>query len=275
MAAVDLAGVVAGHHAHIVSGIGNIGMVEVEVIHTTRVVAEEAAGVGGGVRQVAHRTASAVELALEGGVGGTDATRPSIQLERRVVSELEEEALAACRHGDGIDAGHIGGSGIEAGVGSVIVESIARINEVGEVGQLGIVFNDARHVAADIDNEVHIFGEAVKGGGEHSHTRLACFETGAVHSKGIAGLAPAHAISGGGGDRVVVDARDVIGRYRVTQHNGGRSHLGTSGVPECLGARIKAYYVCIGIIAQTCFDAFTQHFAGKFAFGHTCSIIAQ
>ena len=144
-------------------------------------------------------------------------------MEGGVKVKFEEDALAAGRNGDGGDAGAIRRRSGERGVAGIVIECGTRFYSVCEVGKLGIILYDARHIAADTHHKIHILGEAVEGGCQHIHTRFTGLEGGAHFGEGTTRpqIVPLHTITEGRGiDCIVVDARDGVSRYGIGQHNG-------------------------------------------------------
>ena len=178
VAAIDSAGVVAGHGTHAaVVGSTHVGVHNIEVEHMTGVVAEETAGVGCSIGEVGHGLVVAVELALEGGGGGTDAACPLVaHAVGGAEVELEEAALAAGGNRNDVNT-RTRTREMIGGIRGAIIKIMSRIHTVGERLKGGIVFDDTGHGTAHTDHKVDIFAETVEGSSNHRTTSILCLES--------------------------------------------------------------------------------------------------
>ena len=123
---VNFARIVTCHHTHKVMrvGSGHIGIGEIKVIDITRIIPKETASIAGGVGQITDGMVATVEISEEWMFGGTDTSRPLVDLERLVVIEFEETTFATSRNRDDGDATTRRGR-VERGVCRIIIERVS------------------------------------------------------------------------------------------------------------------------------------------------------
>ena len=215
----------------IAGSVGHVGVFDGKVIHNALVHPEETASVGGAGRQVAHRAAVTVELTEEGMSSGTDRTFPGLGLEIRIeiVRQLEEgvrttridfntgEEVLRFRTAEGFR--------ILICSGSVIIESVARVHILGELGQFSMVLDNTGEFLANAHGDIQMLGIVTLGCGQY----ITACRFGAEGSAGIAKscflAGPYNTIGGGRGKGIGGISRNGICRLVICQIYWRRSYI--------------------------------------------------
>ena len=255
--------------------IAHVGVVDDEIANRTRIAAEETTGVGIGRRQVADDVVSTVKVTFERCRRCTDAVGPlRTRAESGVKIQFKEESFTTgsdrypfntCRTG----------SSCEGRVFRIIIERSARIDVVGEVGQLNIIFNDAGHLAAHANHKVNILGELAAGGGKYCHTSSLCLEGRRLPEeiRMSCHLVPYHAVGSGWGNGIALAARYSISRNSIGQHHRSGGHNSTDAILNGSRTRIKTRTAVCEATTQTRLNTCIKNVIGHYTFCNTCNIL--